>query len=60
MVCGQGSTRPGDKSLEFEQELKAVAGFLMLKKVWVLKRVNWYLKEMLGIWSRVFKFEEVL
>ena len=33
--------RAGDKSLELEQELKAVAGFLMLKKVWVLKRVNW-------------------
>ena len=27
--------RAGDKSLELEQELKAVAGFLMLKKVWV-------------------------
>ena len=49
MVCGQGSARAGDKSLELEQELKAVAEFLMLKEVWVLKRVNWYLKEKLGI-----------
>ena len=58
MVCGQGSARAGDKSIELKQELKAVAGFLMLKKVWVLN--IWYLKEMLGIWSRVIKFEEVL
>ena len=49
MVCGLGSARAGDKSLELEQELKAVAGFLMLKGVWVLNRVNWYLKEKLGI-----------
>ena len=49
MVCGQGSARAGDKSLELEQELKAVAGFLMLKEVWVLNRVNWYRKEKLGI-----------
>ena len=49
MVCGQGSARAGDKSRELEQELKAVAEFLMLKEVWVLNRVNWYLKEKLGI-----------
>ena len=49
MVCGQGSARAGDKSLELQQELKAVAGFFMLKEVWVLNRVNRYRKEKLGI-----------
>ena len=49
MVCGQGSARARDKSLEFEQKLEAVAGFFMLKEVWVLNRVNRYRKEKLGI-----------